>query len=99
MNWVIAGKAMFSLDVQGQARLHQDSLPVLYPRIRLRSIRVFGRLFLPFAFLVINFSFEFFGAASWPFAFAWGFAPLIITGVLRPSRIVTAHCFFKRRRD
>ena len=38
---------MFSLDVQGQARLHQDSLPVLYPRIRLRSIRVFGRLFLP----------------------------------------------------
>ena len=43
------GGVMFSLDVQGQARLHQDSLPVLYPRIRLRSIRV---LAVCFRFLV-----------------------------------------------
>ena len=38
---------IFSLDVQGQARLSDDSLPVTYPRRRLRSIRVFGRLHLP----------------------------------------------------
>ena len=39
------GRRDFSLDVQGQACLLQDSLPVTYPRNRLRSIRVFGRLF------------------------------------------------------
>ena len=38
---------MFSLDVQGHASLRDDALPVLYPRKRLRSIKVFGRLYLP----------------------------------------------------
>ena len=37
------GGSIFSLDVQGQAFLHQDSLLVSYPRKRLRSIRIFGR--------------------------------------------------------
>ena len=41
------GGAISSFDVQGQSRLLQDSLPVTYPRNRLRSIRVFGRLHLP----------------------------------------------------
>ena len=41
------GGVMFSLDVQGQARLHHDSLPVTYSRIRLSIDRLFGRLFLP----------------------------------------------------
>ena len=41
------GGAIFSLDVQSQACLPVDSLPVTYPRRRLRSIRIFGRLYLP----------------------------------------------------
>ena len=41
------GGETFSFDVQGQGRIAQDSLPVTYPRIRLRSIRVFSRLYLP----------------------------------------------------
>ena len=41
------GGVMFRLDVQGHASLRDDALPVLYPRKRLRSIKVFGRLYLP----------------------------------------------------
>ena len=41
------GGVVFSLDVQSQARLLQDPLPVVYPRNYLRSIRAFGRLHLP----------------------------------------------------
>ena len=41
------GGVIFSLDVQGQASLGRDPLPVSYPRKRLRSVRVFGRLYLP----------------------------------------------------
>ena len=41
------GAVVFSLDVQGQADLSKDALHVRYPRKRLRSIRIVGRLFLP----------------------------------------------------
>ena len=41
------GGAVFSLDVQGQSFLRGDSLPVTYPRRRLRTINIFSRLHLP----------------------------------------------------
>ena len=41
------GGVTYSLDVQSQACLRQDPLPVTYPRKRLRSVVVFGRLHLP----------------------------------------------------
>ena len=41
------GGVTYSLDVQGQASLRQDSSPVTYPRKRLRSIGIIGRLHLP----------------------------------------------------
>ena len=91
------GGVMFSLDVQGQARLHQDSLPVLYPRIRLRSIRVFGRLFLPLPswslISLLNSLEPLHGHLPSPGVLLL----LIIARLLRPSRIVTAlwHCFLE----
>ena len=41
------GGPAFSFDVQGQACLLNDPLPVVYSRVRLRSTNLFGRLFLP----------------------------------------------------
>ena len=66
------GGAVFSLDVQRQARLHDDSLPVLYLRKRLRSIRVFGRLHLPLPSRSLI-SFWFPRATPWSFALSCGF--------------------------
>jgi len=91
------GGVTYSLDVQGQARLHQDPLPVPYPRKRLRSVRVVGRLHLPLP--------------SWPLISLLasceplhGHLPspgvlllLVMARLLRPRRTVTAHwhCFLE----
>ena len=89
------GAVVFSLDVQGQASLGTDALPVLYPRRRLRSINVIGRLFLPLP----SWSLISLLASSEPLH---GHLPspgvlllLVLARLLRPRRLVTAHwhCF------
>ncbi len=91
------GGAIFSLDVQGQACLLQDSLPVNYPRRTLRTIRVFGRLHLP----VLSRSLIHLLTSPEPLH---GHLPspgvlllLVLSRLLRPRRIVTAHwhCFLE----
>ncbi len=89
------GGVIFSLDVQGHARSHHDPLPVAYPRKRLRSISVFGRLHLPLpsrALILLL-------ASSEPLH---GHLPspgvllvLVVARLLNPRRRVTAHwhCF------
>ena len=83
--------SIFSLDVQGQAFSFEDSLPVTYPRKRLRSFRVFGRLYLPLPCRELIFLLT----SSEPLH---GHLPspgvlflLVLARLLRPRRIVTAH--------
>ncbi len=89
------GGVTYSLDVKGQSYLHQDALPVTYPRKRLRSIGVFGRLHLPLP----SRSLISLLASSEPLH---GHLPspgvlllLVLARFLRPRRSVTAHwhCF------
>ena len=95
------GGVIFSLDVQGQARLHQDSLPVTYPRRCLRSIRVFGRLHLPLPsrslILLLSSSEPLHGHLPSPGVLFL----LVLARLLRPRRIVTAHwhCFLQTTPD
>ena len=86
---------VFSLDVQGQAHLSSDALPVAYPRRRLRSINIFGRLYLPLP----SRSLISLLVSSQPLH---GHLPspgvlmlLLLARLLRPRRIVMAHwhCF------
>lgn len=88
---------VFSLDVQGQAHLSSDALPVAYPRRRLRSINIFGRLYLPLP----SRSLVSLLASSKPLH---GHLPspgilmlLVLARLLRPRRIVMAHwhCFLE----
>ena len=89
------GGVTYSLDVQDQACLHQDALPVTYPRKRLRSVGVGGRLHVPLP----SWSLISLVASSEPLH---GHLPspgvllvLVLARLLRPSRTVTAHwhCF------
>ena len=95
------GGVVFSLDVQDQASSPHDSLAVIYPRKRLRSIRVFGRLHLPLPCRSLISLL----ASSDPLH---GHLPspgvlflLVLARVLRPRRIVTAHwhCFLEATPD
>ena len=88
---------VFSLDVQGQAHLSSDALPVAYPRRRLRSINIFGRLYLPLP----SRSLISLLVSSQPLH---GHLPspgvlmlLLLARLLRPRRIVMAHwhCFLE----
>ena len=85
------GGSIFSLDVQGQAFLHQDSLLVSYPRKRLRSIRIFGRLHLPLPcrslILLLTSSQPLHGHLPSPGVLFL----LLLARLLRPRRVVTAH--------
>ena len=89
------GGEIFSLDVQGQARLLQDSLPVTYPRKHLRSIKVFGRLHLPLPsrslILLLISSEPLHGHLPSPGVLLL----LVLARLLRPGRFVSAHwhCF------
>ena len=89
------GGAIFSFDVQGQARLLHDSLPVTYPRKRLPSIRVFRRLHLPLPcrslILLLTSSEPLHGHLPSPGVLLL----LVLARLLRPRRVVTAHwhCF------
>ena len=91
------GGDTYSLDVQGQAGFRQDALPVSYPRKRLGSVGVGGRLHLPLP----SRSLISLVASSDPLH---GHLPspgvlllLVIARLLRPRRIVTAHwhCFLE----
>ena len=91
------GGEIFSLDVQGQACLSQDSLLVTYSRRRLHAIRVFGRLHMP----TLSRSLIFLLASPEPLH---GHLPspgvlliLVLSRLLRPRRIITAHwhCFLE----
>ena len=91
------GGVTYSLDVQSQAGSLQDALPVTYPRKRLLSIGVFGRLHMPLptrSLITLL-------ASSEPLH---GHLPspgvLLLLGLarlLRPRRLVTAHwhCFLE----
>ena len=92
------GGVTYSLDVQSQAILHQDALPVTYPRRRLRSIRVGGRLHVPLPCRSLISLL----ASSEPLH---GHLPspgvlllLVLARLLRPRRTVTAHwhCFLEK---
>ena len=91
------GGVTYSLDVQSQAGSLQDALPVTYPRKRLPSIGVFGRLHMPLPCRSLISLL----ASSEPLH---GHLPspgvllvLVLARLVRPSRIVTAHwhCFLK----
>ena len=91
------GGVTYSLDVQGHAFLREDALRVTYPRKRLRSVGVIGRLHLPLpSRLLISLL-----ASSEPLH---GHLPspgvlflLVLARLLRPRRMVTAHwhCFLE----
>ena len=89
------GGVVFSLDVQSQARLLQDPLPVVYPRNYLRSIRAFGRLHLPLPsrslILLLTSSEPLHGHLPSPGVLLL----LVLARLLRPRRFVSAHwhCF------
>ena len=92
------GGVTYSLDVQGQACLRQDALPVTYRRKRLRSVGVGGRLHVPLP----SRSLISLVASSEPLH---GHLPspgvllvLVLARLLRPRRIVTAHwhCFLEK---
>ncbi len=91
------GGETFSLDVQGQACLSQDPLPVTYPRIRLNSVGVFGRLHLPLPsrslIALLSSSEPLHGHLPSPGVLLL----LVLARLLRPRRIVTAHwhCFLQ----
>ena len=91
--------AIYSLDVQDQARLSQDPLPVTYTRTRLRSVRVFGRLHLPLPswslIRLLTTSEPLHGHLPSPGVLLL----LVFARLLRPQRIVTAHwhCFLESR--
>ena len=95
------GGAIFSLDVQGQAFLSQDSLPVKYSRRRLRTVRVFGRLHLPVPcrslLVLLTSSQPLHGHLPSPGVLLL----LVVSRLLRPGRIVTAHwhCFLDTSSD
>ena len=95
------GGVTYSLDVQSQASLHQDALPVTYPRRRLPCIRVGGRLHVPLPCKSLISLL----ASSEPLH---GHLPspgvlllLVLARLLRPRRIVTAHwhCFLETTPD
>ena len=95
------GGVTYSLDVQSQARMRQDAFPVTYPRKRLRSIGVGGRLHLPLPSRALISLL----ASSEPLH---GHLPspgvlllLVLARLLRPCRIVTAHwhCFLETTPD
>ena len=95
------GGETYSLDVQSQASLHQDALPVTYPRRRLPCIRVGGRLHVPLPCKSLISLL----ASSEPLH---GHLPspgvlllLVLARLLRPRRIVTAHwhCFLETTPD
>ena len=89
------GGPVFSVDVQGQACLLNDPLPVIYPRIRLRSTKLFGRLFLPLpsrSLILLLFSSEpLHGHLPSPGVLLL----LVLARLLKPRRFVSAHwhCF------
>ena len=94
------GGVTYSLDVQRQACLRQDPLPVTYSRKRLRSIWLGGRLHVPLP----SHSLISLVASSEPLH---GHLPspgvlllLVLARLLRPRRIVTAHwhCFLDTKR-
>ena len=87
----------YSLDVQGEASSCQDSLPVTYPRKRLRSVGIFGRLHLPLPtrqlITLLASSVPLHGHLPSPGVLLL----LVLARLLRPRRIVTAHwhCFLE----
>ena len=89
------GGPAFSFDVQGQACLLNDPLPVVYSRVRLRSTNLFGRLFLPLpsrSLILLLFSPEpLHGHLPSPGVLLL----LVLARLLRPHRFVSAHwhCF------
>ena len=91
------GGAVFSLDVQGQSFLRGDSLPVTYPRRRLRTINIFSRLHLPLPgrslILLLASAEPLHGHLPSPGVLLL----LLLARLLRPRRIVTAHwhCFLE----
>ena len=91
------GGVTYSLDVQCQAGLRQDEFPVTYPRKRLRSVRVFGRLHLPLPnrplITLLASSVPLHGHLPSPGVLLL----LVLARLLRPRRIVTAHwhCFLE----
>ena len=92
---------IFSLDVQRQSYSSEDSLPVNYPRRRLHSIRVFGRLYLPLPcrslFALLTSADPLHGHLPSPGVLFL----LILARLLHPRRIVTAHwhCFIETTSD
>ena len=91
------GGTVYSLDVQRQAAIDHDPLPVGYPRFRLRSIKLFGRLQLPLPSLsllrLLLSSVPLHGHLPSPGVLLL----LVMARLLRPRRPVTAHwhCFLE----
>ena len=89
------GGTVYSLDVQRQAGSEQDPLPVGYYRLRLCSIKLFGRLQLPLPslslFRLLHSSVPLHGHLPSPGVLL----VLVLARLLRPRRLVTAHwhCF------
>ena len=95
------GGVVYSLDVQRQGCLLQDALPVTYPRRRLRSFRVLGRLRLPLPtrslILLLASSQPLHGHLPSPGVLLL----LVLARLIRPRRVVTAHwhCFLETTPD
>lgn len=93
----VFGGSVYSLDVQRQAGSDRDPLPVGYPRLPLRTIKLFGRLQLPLPswslLRLLQSSAPLHGHLPSPGVLLI----LVLARLLRPRRLVTAHwhCFLE----
>ena len=85
------GGIAFSFDVQGQSYLGEDPLPVHYPRRRVPSFRLFGRLQLPLPSRVLWQLLRSSSALHGHLPSPGVLFVLILARLIDPRRPVTAH--------
>jgi len=92
------GGVTYSLDVQGQACLRQDALPVSYRRKRLPSVGVGGRLHVPLPSRSLTSLVTSCEPLHGHLPSPGVLLVLVLARLLRPHRIVTAHwhCFLEK---
>ena len=93
------GGIAFSFDVQGQVYLGEDPLPVHYPRRRVPSFRLFGRLQLPLPSRVLWQLLRSSSALHGHLPSPGVLFVLVLARLIDPRRPVTAHwhCFLETR--
>ena len=91
------GGIAFSFDVQGQSYLGEDPLPVHYPRRRVPSFRLFGRLQLPLPSRVLWQLLRSSSALHGHLPSPGVLLVLVLARLMNPRRQVTAHwhCFLE----